>query len=113
MSDYHRKGCHLWGQVTARAVASRFAQRDTRLDDEDMGDAIGELTNIVAGRLKTLLIVPGLKVKVSLPSVMSATGLQFLVQRRRKGTVDHAHFDSPVGKLWTAVSAGIYAGMIL
>lgn len=97
----------------AEAVASSFAGSETSSDELELGDAIGEITNIVAGRIKTLLSSRGLAVSFSLPTVISTSGLRFLVQRTGTTAANYAHFHSPVGKLWTVVTVGIHAGMVL
>lgn len=97
----------------AEAVASSFAGSDTPSEQLDLGDAIAELTSIVAGRVKTLLSARGVAVDMSLPTVISTSGLQFLVRRKGTTAADYAHFHSPIGKLWTVVAVGIPAGMVL
>lgn len=97
----------------ASSVASRFAGCDGPIDDDDMGDAIGEITNILGSRVKLLLGKAGLVVEMSLPMVISASDFRFLIQRRRKGADAYAHFDSPVGELWTKVTVGLHPGMVL
>jgi CheY-specific phosphatase CheX len=94
-------------------VARRFAGGGIAPDDVDVGDAIGELTNIVAGQVKVLLNKNGINVNVSLPTVVKASGLETLVQRGRNTASGYTHFDSPAGKLWTAVSVGLSAEMVL
>jgi len=98
---------------TAARVASAFAGYEITPAHPDIGDAIGELTNIVGGRIKSLVSHRKLDVAVSLPTVVSAKELQVLLQRKRKTTADVAQFDSPLGRLWTEVTVGLHAGMVL
>ncbi len=95
---------------TAKKVASKFTGFDID-NDEDLGDAIGELTNILAGRTQLLLDQQGLKTNLTLPSVYSVQNLRVLVQR--KNTHDYFHFDSQLGKLWAGVTVGTSQGLIL
>jgi CheY-like chemotaxis protein len=96
----------------SEAVASKFAGYDISSGDlEDLGDAIGEITNIVGGRVRTLLASKGKIVTVSLPTVVSAAEFQIVL--RRKTAAYYVYFDSAAGKLWTAVTVGIHPGMVL
>lgn len=100
-------------QAAAGQIAGHFAGSATLLTGLDMGDAIGELTNIVAGRVKLALSARGVAVKFAFPTVISGTGLQLLTQRWLKEAVAYAHFDSPAGPVWTAVTVGLTGGILL
>jgi len=91
------------------AVAAKFAGFEVPFDSADMGDAIGELTNIFAGQVKTLLDNRGIKSNISLPSVLRADNLQVLIQRHSSSS--RICFDSALGKFWTGILAGRGAGM--
>jgi two-component system chemotaxis response regulator CheY len=92
-------------------VAERFAGFEIPFDSPDMGDAISELTNIVAGHIKRKLVERGVDVEISLPVVNAAEGFKTLAQRNT--TCDHRYFDSEVGKMWTAVTVGLNPGLLL
>lgn len=96
---------------SAAAVASKFAGFDIPEDSHDVGDAISELTNIVAGQVKRLLVNRGLDVEISLPIVSCATGFKTLT--RRNSTCERKHFDSDAGKMWTSVTVGMNPGLML
>ncbi len=96
---------------TATSVAAKFAGFDIPFDSPDMGDAIGEVTNILAGRLKALLDKRGVHADISLPTVMRADGLQVLVQRQSASA--KACFESAIGRLWVGVLAGKTPGVVL
>jgi len=100
-----------FARQTAIAAASKFAGDDQLTDEEDVADAIGEFTNMVGARTKTLLVAKGLKVNMSLPTVLGATDLRMLIHR--KATSSHTYFDSSMGKLWTTVAVGMHPGMLL
>lgn len=115
MISFH--GCVHWSVVlgftrdSAAAVASKFAGYEIGWDGPDIGDAIGEMTNIVGGGIKRLLGNKGLKVNMSLPTVLRASEFEVLIQHNNgSDTVD---FSSQVGKLWTIVTVGIDTEMIL
>ncbi len=98
-------------QDSVAAVASKFAGYEIPPDGPDIGDAIGEITNIVGGRVKQLLSAKGLPVSISLPTVLSASEFKVLLQHR--SAADCVQFSSPVGKLWAAVTVGVDSGMVL
>ncbi len=103
-----------FSRSAAAQVASNFAGLDVVQDDPELvGDAVGELTNIVGGRIRQRLADEGLEVQVSLPSVLSASEFRVLVQGRCKSATRHDHFDSPVGKMWTSVTAEMHPGLVL
>jgi two-component system, chemotaxis family, chemotaxis protein CheY len=100
-------------RVAAEGVASRFAGYPILSDDPDLGDAIGEIANIVAGYLKRLLRDRGVQVTHSLPAVFSADRIRVLVQRGRLTSADRVDFNSEVGRFWVSVTAGTNAGIFL
>ena len=97
----------------AAGVAARFAATSETPTDAHIGDAIGELTNIVGGRLRHLLSGLETTVKISLPSVIRASGLRLLTPRQLNATVAYTHFDSSVGAVWTGVTVGLAGGIVL
>lgn len=115
MISFH--GCVHWSVVlgftrdSAAAVASKFAGYDIPWDGPDIGDAIGEITNIVGGGIKRRLGLNDLAVKMSLPMVVRASEFDVLIQH--KNGSDTHYFKSQVGKLWTIVTVGIDAEMVL
>jgi chemotaxis protein CheX len=96
---------------TATALAAKFAGFEIPFESADMGDAIGELTNILAGKVKSLLNDRGVKVDISLPTVLRADSLEVLVQHRT--AMAKACFVSPVGNLWAGVVSGKSAGLMV
>ncbi len=57
-------------QTATRIVAQMLAIEEHELDDEMLGDGVGEIANIVAGRAKALLVPGERPYAVSLPSVV-------------------------------------------
>ena len=88
-------------RTTAEAVAGHFAGFEIPFDSEDMGDAIGEVTNIFAGQIKALLDSKGVQADISLPSVMRADGLEVLMLH--DSTSSRTCFNCDLGRLWTGV----------
>lgn len=88
-------------RTTAEAVAGHFAGFEIPFDSDDMGDAIGEVTNIFAGQIKALLDSKGVAADISLPSVMRADGLEVLIQHDSNSS--KTCFDCELGRLWTGV----------
>jgi len=96
---------------TATAVASCFAGCELPPDSPDLGDAIGEVINMIGGRIKKLLGAKGLAANISLPTVLGALEFQVLLQPR--SAADYVHFKSPVGEMWSILTVGVDVGMIL
>ena len=91
-------------QDAATAVASRFAGFDIPHDSPDMADAIGEIANIVAGGIKMMLNERGTNVDISLPTVISSTGLE---TRALQGASSRTEcFKCDRGRFWTGVFLG-------
>lgn len=89
-------------QETAVSLAAKFAGFDIPFDSPDMGDAIGELTNILGGDVKARLDAKGVHVDISLPTVIRADNIHVLIQKN--ASIEKVCFDSPVGSLWAGVS---------
>lgn len=91
-------------QDTAGKLAAKFAGFEIPFDSPDMGDAVGEITNILAGNVKARLDRRGVKADISLPSVMRVDSLEVLSS--------HTHpmlkscYESELGLLWTGLVAG-------
>jgi chemotaxis protein CheX len=63
---------------TAPALTERFAGFAIPFESEDMGDAVGELTNLFAGEVKVHLDRIGLRSDISLPQVFRGAGIEVL-----------------------------------
>jgi len=62
-------------QVAAK-VASKFADAEVTVDEPDLGDALGELANMVAGQAKAKM--DGLNITITLPMVVAGEKLRTL-----------------------------------
>jgi chemotaxis protein CheX len=61
-------------KVVALKIASKFIQEDIKIVGKELADAIGEITNIIAGNAKQDLTQ--FKISISLPNVIIGTGHQ-------------------------------------
>lgn len=95
---------------TAVAAAAKFAGFEIPFDSADMGDVVGEMTNMLAGQVKLNLDQKGINANISLPSVIRAENMTVLVQRQN--AVRKKCFNSPLGKLWTGVTTGDHTSMV-
>jgi chemotaxis protein CheX len=95
---------------TACGVAAKFAGFEIPFESSDMGDAVGELANILAGDVKARLDAKGVKANISLPTVIRAQDIHVLLQRAA-ATVKTC-YGSDLGPLWIGVTAGKGGGFI-
>ncbi|MCD6365701.1 MAG: chemotaxis protein CheX [Planctomycetes bacterium] len=91
-------------EPTAVACVKHFAGFDVPFDSEDMGDAIGELTNILAGRIKAALDQRSIGGDISLPSVMRADNVEVLLES--DSSTAKACYECEAGKFWVGVVVG-------
>ena len=64
---------------TAESMAKKFAGFDIPFDSEDMGDVVGELTNVLAGVLSGHLEAVGVKAQMSLPTITRGSDFEQLM----------------------------------
>ena len=88
---------------TAVAAAAKFAGFDIPFESEDMGDAFGELTNMLAGQAKLNLDQKGVEADISLPSVLRAQNIKVLVQQQ--ASVVRTSFKCELGTFWIGLAA--------
>ncbi len=86
---------------TAVSLAEAFAGFRIPFDSPDMGDAVGEVANILAGDVKRRLENRSVSASISLPNVIRAESLEVMVQRGTSAT--RACYSCDVGKIWTGV----------
>jgi two-component system chemotaxis response regulator CheY len=98
-------------QQAAVGIIEKFVGMEIPFDSPDMGDAVAELVNIVAGEIKRQLDVRGVPVEISLPVVNAAESLRTIAQRST--TCEHQHFHCESGKCWTSVTVGMNPGLVL
>lgn len=95
---------------TAPALVAKFAGFEVPYESPDMGDAVGEVANILGGGMKNLLDAKNIKVNISLPTVMRAESIQVL--RQHDGLSTKMGFQSPLGPLWVGITAGKGGGFV-
>jgi chemotaxis protein CheX len=94
----------------AVAIAEAFCGFEIPFDCEDMGDAIGEVANIVAGNVKQVLDKRGVDCEISLPTVMRVDGLHVLKQRDSETCKQF--YNCSLGQFWIGVVAGKSPGLV-
>ncbi len=97
-------------RATAVSLAAMFAGFEIPFDSDDMGDAVGELTNILAGEVKNQLAKRNRSATISLPSVVRAESLQVLLQRGT--TTMKTCFSCEAGAFWTGVVSSREGGFV-
>ncbi len=65
-------------QDTASAVMLKFVGMEIAFNDPDMGDAVGELVNVLAGEVIAQLDQRRVKAQISLPTVARGTPLELI-----------------------------------
>jgi chemotaxis protein CheX len=94
----------------AEAIAAAFCGFEIPFDCEDMGDAIGEVANILAGNVKQVLDKRGVDSEISLPTVMRVDGLHILKQRDSESSKHY--YTCSLGQFWIGVVAGKSPGLV-
>lgn len=89
---------------TAEALALGFVGMEIPFDSDDMGDVVGELTNILAGSVIAKLEAIGISAEMSLPTVMRGSGMTHLLQEGM--TSLPLHFEVPQGAFIVRIVAG-------
>jgi chemotaxis protein CheX len=91
-------------QPVASALSAKFAGFEIPFESSDMGDAIGEVANIVAGTTKAKLDQKGVKADISLPTVLRGNRMEVLKCTSLPSV--RFTFASPFGTFWVGVVAG-------
>lgn len=63
----------------ARALVKRMCGGEIELRDEEIGDGIGEICNIVAGLLKSGLRAEGVATAITTPSILTGAGTHLVL----------------------------------
>ncbi len=96
---------------SSQGIVKAFAGFEIDFSQPDMGDAVGELTNLFAGQIKRSLAAHKETVEISLPSVVRAKGLSVLVRSRT--AVSNHFLRCEAGDLWTGLTIGRNVGFVL
>lgn len=85
-------------EPTAVAMALKFTGFDVPFDSSDMGDVVGELTNVLAGEVIAQLTRRGIQSQMSLPTVARGNDVEML--RSTGSSVRTISYNSPQGVFW-------------
>ena len=89
---------------TATALSAKFAGFEIPFDGPDMADVVGELTNVSAGAIVAGLEGIGVRVHMSLPTVVRGTDITFPLPEGFQRV--QINFDSPDGLFFVQLVAG-------
>lgn len=89
-------------RATAPALAGNFAGFEIPFDSPDMGDAVGEMANLVAGEVKVQLDGIGLSAEISLPQVFRGEIIEVLQLPHLPSKL--LTFECSCGPLWVAIA---------
>ena len=90
----------------ARAVASRILD-NPGVTESEMGDVVGEITNMISGNLKSQLCDRGLNCVLSIPTVMRAEGIMIDAKDAPRLIRNHYRFEEMNEELTVQVFARI------
>lgn len=68
-------------RTSAQSIAYKFTNFEVPYDSPDMGDVVGELSNVLAGDIVARLSSQGIKVAMSLPTIMRGHDVEPLLPR--------------------------------
>lgn len=68
-------------KTSAQSIAFKFTNFEVPYDSPDMGDVVGELSNVLAGDIVARLSAEGTKVTMSLPTIMRGHDVEPLLPR--------------------------------
>jgi CheY-specific phosphatase CheX len=88
---------------TAPAVVHKFAGMDIPFYGADMGDAVGELVNVLAGEVVAQLEQRRIKAQMSLPTVARGQPLELMSQGG--AAVHQREYNSTQGKFWLRLTS--------
>ena len=103
LGDVEWSLCMGLPRATAESMTEHFAGFPIPFDSPDMGDAAGELINILAGEVKERLLSRDITTCISLPSVIRGERTQICVQHGQPAVT--THFKSDCGPFWIEVIA--------
>lgn len=101
----------MLAEDTAPAVVHKFVGLEIPFHDADMGDAVGELVNVLAGKVVAQLDQRCIKVRMSLPTVARGNRLELMSERGV--AVLQREYTSTQGRFWlrlTAAKTGLVHG---
>jgi CheY-specific phosphatase CheX len=98
---------------TASRVAEKFCGLSLPFDSPDLGDAVGELVNVIAGEVIAQLEKRRVRAKMSLPLVIRGRALELIPDRGSVvEQIDYSSAYGPFAVRLTAVSGSVLQRMI-
>ena len=97
-------------EETAVVMAHRFAGFEIPFDSPDMGDAVGELANVVAGDISARLEAQHIRAQMSLPTVVRGRDVDLLLVSGL--TTLRMGFAASPGSFWFKLATGKPGQMI-
>jgi CheY-specific phosphatase CheX len=94
-------------EEVAPGLVRSFAGFDVPFDSRDMGDAVCELVNVLAGEVVCQVERRGGKAQMSLPMVARGCPLELMAARHSK--VTRLDYDTRHGRLWLAIVSPVQA----
>ncbi|MDB5346057.1 MAG: chemotaxis protein CheX [Schlesneria sp.] len=89
-------------EQTAVAMALKFTGFEVTFDSADMGDVVGELTNVMAGEVVAQLARRSIQAQMSLPTVARGQDVELL--RGKGAATQRLSYDSSQGQFWFELS---------
>lgn len=81
VGDLHWLLMVAFPRTSAENLISKFTGFEIKYDDPDMGDGVGELANMLGGDMVSRLAKMGIKVAVSLPSILRGHDVEPLLPK--------------------------------
>lgn len=94
----------VYPKETAEPLATAFAGFKISYDSMDIADALGEIANIVAGKIQIELSERGTNIEISLPTVIRGSNLELFILQGVSSWKES--YDCDHGGFWAGVFAG-------
>lgn len=85
-------------KTSAQSISFKFTGFEVAYDSPDMGDVVGELANVLAGDIVARLSAQGIKVAMSLPTIMRGHDVEPLLPRGLPS--EKLHYSIPDGDIY-------------
>ena len=91
-------------QATVCPVVEKFAGFPLEFEAPEMGDAVGELLNVIAGDMVARLDSAGIKAQMSLPTTARGNNVEMMLPAGIASRV--LLYNSPLGSFWVKLATG-------
>lgn len=89
-------------RATGPALVENFVGFEVPFDSPDMGDAVGEMTNLLAGEVKVQLDSIGLAADISIPQVFRGEIIEVIQLPHQPSKL--LSFECSFGPIWVAIA---------